>query len=89
MMTVTSLALEIAFVLVISPTSAFSKACETAGAVRVPIDVPEEVLCFPAHLFQRSKVDLLVSPIFLAVIVAGSAYVVRLLGILEVDDDAQ
>ncbi|PSR98255.1 Serine-rich adhesin for platelets like [Actinidia chinensis var. chinensis] len=86
---VASLAPEIAFVSAISPTSAFSKACETEGSVRVPMDVPAEVQCFPAHLFRRSKVDLLVQPFLAAVIVAGSASVVRSLGLWEVDDEAQ
>ena len=78
---VASLAPEIAFVSAISPTSAFSKACETEG--------PTEVLCVPAHLFRRSKVDLLVPPFLAAVIVAGSASVVRSLGLWEDDDEAQ
>lgn len=78
---------EVAFVLAIAPTSAFSGGCEAGDSVRVPMDVPTEVFCFPAHLFCRSKMDLLVPPVFAAVVVAGSAYVVRALGLWDVDEE--
>ncbi|KAH7866909.1 hypothetical protein Vadar_026577 [Vaccinium darrowii] len=85
---VASFSPEWAFISAISPTSAFSRPCEAKGFIRVPIDVPTEVLCFPAHMVGRSKLDMVVAPIFAAVVVAGSAYVVRALGLWEVDDEA-
>ncbi|KAI8560478.1 hypothetical protein RHMOL_Rhmol04G0259000 [Rhododendron molle] len=78
---------EAAFVSAIAPTSAFSGACEAGDSVRVPMDVPTEVFCLPAHMFRRSKMDLLVPPVFAAVVVAGSACVVRALGLWEVDEE--
>lgn len=54
--------------------------------VRVPLDIPGEVFCLPVQLFRRSKMDLLVPPVFAAVIVASSAYVVKALALWETDD---
>lgn len=84
---VASFSPEFAFVSAISPTSSFSAACEDVGTVRVPLDVPTEVLCLPSHLFKRSKLDFLVPPLFAAVIVAVSAYLVRAFALGE-DDGA-
>ncbi|KAL7261963.1 hypothetical protein ACSBR1_000372 [Camellia fascicularis] len=80
---------EAAFVSAISRKSVFSRACEREGLVRVPIDVPTEVLCFPVQMFRQwSKLlDLLASLVFTAVIVGASALVVRAWGLWEVDDD--
>ncbi|KAL3531836.1 hypothetical protein ACH5RR_005357 [Cinchona calisaya] len=91
---VASFSPELAFVSAITPTSSFSQACRSQGlppegsltTVRVPVDVPGEVLCLPAQLFMRSKMDLLVPPVFAAIIVAISAYVVKVLGLWEMDD---
>ncbi|GFY93263.1 hypothetical protein Acr_08g0016590 [Actinidia rufa] len=84
---VASLSPEIAFVSAISPASAFSRRCGAADSVRVPIDSPAEIFCFPAHMFRRSKLDLMVPPVFAAVIVAGSACAVRALGLWEADEE--
>lgn len=86
---VASFAPEVAFVSAISPSSLFSQRCVDASegsSVRVPIDLPWEVVCLPAHLFTRSRLDLVVPPVFAAVVVAGSAFVVRALGLWEDDD---
>ncbi|GMH10157.1 hypothetical protein Nepgr_011998 [Nepenthes gracilis] len=72
---------EMAFVVAISPSSSFSRPCDADTFVRVPIDLPSEVFCVPAHLFQRSKMDLIVPPVFAAVVVAASACVVRAFGL--------
>ncbi|KAI8556562.1 hypothetical protein RHMOL_Rhmol05G0263200 [Rhododendron molle] len=85
---VASFSPELAFASAISPTSAFSRPCAVEGSIRVPLDVPTEVMCFPAHTFRRSKLDMVVPPVFAALVVAGSAYVVRALGLWEVDDEA-
>ncbi|CAH1452218.1 unnamed protein product [Lactuca virosa] len=89
---VTSFAPELAFVWAITPSSSFSKVCQDQkeGFVRVPFDVPSEIFCLPAEMFKKSKIDLVVPPIFAAVIVAASACLVRALGLWEVDEgDAQ
>ncbi|WCJ28273.1 hypothetical protein M5689_009976 [Euphorbia peplus] len=74
---------EMAFVSAISPSSSFSKGCHKQGTFRVPIDLPGEIVCLPAHMFVRSKIDLIVPPIFAAVVVAASAWVVRSMGFLD------
>lgn len=76
---------EAAFVWAISPSSSFSRACDAEGFIRVPMDLPGEVLCLPAHLFAKFRMDLLVPPVFAAVVVAGSACLVRAMGLWEDD----
>ncbi|OAY41268.1 uncharacterized protein LOC110623757 [Manihot esculenta] len=80
---VASFSPEMAFVSAISTSSAFSRKCEAQGTVRVPVDVPGEIVCLPAQLFVRSKIDLIVPPVFAAVVVAGSAWVVRAMGLWD------
>ncbi|CAM8966246.1 hypothetical protein QQ045_004226 [Rhodiola kirilowii] len=86
---------EIAFVSAISPASSFSKACVVksgAGAggptmlFRVPLDLPGETVCLPAHMFIKSPIDLIVPPVFAALVVTGAAFVVRAVGLWENDD---
>ncbi|KAJ4704709.1 Forkhead box protein G [Melia azedarach] len=77
---------EITFVWAISPSSLFSRGCESEASVRAPLDVPGEILCLPTHMFKRSKIDLIVPPVFAAVVVAGSAWIVRALGLFENDE---
>lgn len=79
---------EIAFVSVISSSSSSSstsRVCETDSYIRVPLDLPGEIFCLPAHRFMRSKIDFIVPPIFAAVIVAGSAFLVRAVALWESD----
>ncbi|XP_027349884.1 uncharacterized protein LOC113861329 [Abrus precatorius] len=80
---VASFSPQVAFVSAISPSSSFSQKCSTDGSIRMPLDVPGDILCFPAHLFIKSKIDLVVPPVFAAVIVAASACVVRAVGLWE------
>ncbi|KAF4374208.1 hypothetical protein F8388_022974 [Cannabis sativa] len=82
---VASFSPEIAFVSAISPTSSFH-ACHTNKAIRVPLDMPGQVFCLPSYLFTKSKIDLLVPPVFAAVVVVGSAFLVRAAALWE--DDA-
>ncbi|MED6134645.1 hypothetical protein PIB30_038828 [Stylosanthes scabra] len=53
--------------------------------IRVPLDLPGDTLCFPVELFFKSRIDIIVPPIFAAVVVAASACVVRSLGLWERD----
>ena len=78
---VASFAPEIAYVMAISPSSSFSKACNTKGLVRIPLNDPMEVLCFPSHMVKRSRIDFFVPTVFAALVVAGSACVVRSFGL--------
>ncbi|KAK9920699.1 hypothetical protein M0R45_029246 [Rubus argutus] len=73
---------EVAFVSAISSSSS----CESEGLIRVLSDVPGDILCLPAHLFSKSKIDFIVPPVFAAVVVAGSAFLVRALGLWEGDE---
>ncbi|KAL5067968.1 hypothetical protein RYX36_018855 [Vicia faba] len=75
---VASFSSEVAFVFAISP----SNKCE-GNEIRVPLDVPGDTFCIPAHLFVKSKIDLIVPPVFAALIVASSACVVRAAGFWE------
>ncbi|GAV62697.1 hypothetical protein CFOL_v3_06220 [Cephalotus follicularis] len=78
---IASFAPEFAFVSAIYSSSPFSKGCETEGSVRVPLDVPGEIICMPAHVFGKSKMDLIIPPVFAAAVVAGSACAVRAIGL--------
>ncbi|KAK7336970.1 hypothetical protein VNO77_17524 [Canavalia gladiata] len=82
---VASFSPQVAFVSAISPSSSFSQKCNTDGSIRMPLDVPGDILCFPAHTFVKSKIDLIVPPVFAAAIVAASACVVRAVGLWEHD----
>ncbi|XWS59786.1 hypothetical protein CRYUN_Cryun08bG0151400 [Craigia yunnanensis] len=86
MVAVASFSPEVAFVSAISQLSSFSKECGVEGSIRVPMDVPGEKLCLPGHLFGKSKIDWMVPPVFAAVIVSGSAWVVRSMGLWEFDE---
>ncbi|KAM0941315.1 hypothetical protein DsansV1_C17g0147471 [Dioscorea sansibarensis] len=55
-----------------------------AGAVRVPMEGPPgEVVCVPEKLFERSKMEVVVPPLFAAMVVAGSACFVKAVGLWE------
>lgn len=89
---VASFSSELAFVSIISPTTSSSYDSLSRGyhcphdeSVRVPMDIPTEIFCIPVEMFRRSKMDLVIPPVFAAVIVACSAYVVRALALWEDD----
>ncbi|MBA0735694.1 hypothetical protein Gogos_019516 [Gossypium gossypioides] len=82
---IASFASEMAFVSAISPTSPFSKSCNVEGLVRIPLDFQRDKICLPAHLVKRSKVDFFVPTVFAGLVVAGSACVVRSLGLWDSD----
>lgn len=78
-----SFAPEFAFVSAISPSSSFSKSCHADGFVRIPLDFPKESVCLPSYMVRRSKMDFFVPTVFAALVVAGSAFAVRSLGLWE------
>ncbi|XP_010505342.1 PREDICTED: uncharacterized protein LOC104782178 [Camelina sativa] len=85
-----SLAPEFAFVSAIylsSSSMGFSLRCGSDAAVLVPLDLPTEMFCLPANLFRRSKMDLVVPPVFAAIVVALSAVVVRTMGLWEAEEE--
>lgn len=89
---VASFSPEVAFVSAMSPSSSFSHKCKgyksdgsNIVVVRVPLDVPGDTLCFPAHLFTKSNIDLIVPPGFAALIVTASACVVHAVALWEHD----
>ncbi|GAA0164387.1 hypothetical protein LIER_20038 [Lithospermum erythrorhizon] len=89
MVAMASFAPEVAFVSKVSPSSSISKACNhgLGGFMRVPLDIPNEMLCFPPEMFRRSKMDWLVPPFFAAIVVSSCAYAVKAIGLWEADDD--
>ncbi|XP_057438442.1 uncharacterized protein LOC130730447 [Lotus japonicus] len=82
---VASISPQVAFVSAVSPSSSFSQKCRADGSIRIPLDLPGEIICFPAPKFIMSKIDLIVPPVFAAVIVAASACVVRAVGLWDHD----
>lgn len=82
---VASFSPEVAFVSAITPFSSFSQKCKGKSDVRVPLDLPGDMLCFPAQFFTKSNIDLIVPPIFAALIVTASACVVRAAALWELD----
>ncbi|KAF3453846.1 hypothetical protein FNV43_RR04287 [Rhamnella rubrinervis] len=80
---VASFAPEMAFVTAISPSSSFSKSCNSQGFVRIPLNDPRETTCFPAHMVRMSKLDFIMPTVFAALVVTCSARVVRSLGLWE------
>ncbi|XP_020101521.1 uncharacterized protein LOC109719332 [Ananas comosus] len=83
---VASFAPEAAFVWAVSPASAFSRGGGGAR-VRVPTEGPAlEVVCVPARLFGRSRLDALMPPLFAALVVGASAFFVRAMGLWEYEE---
>ncbi|EOY34110.1 hypothetical protein SCA6_010152 [Theobroma cacao] len=74
---------EMAFASAVSPSSSFSQSCQAEGLVRIPLDFPTVKVCLPAHMVKRSKADFFVPTVFAGLVVAGSACVVRSLGLWE------
>ncbi|KAF9588271.1 hypothetical protein IFM89_008688 [Coptis chinensis] len=82
----TSFSSEMAFVSAIASSYSLSRTgCKGEGLIRIPIDVPGEIICLPAQLFTMSKMDFFAPPIFAAIVVSGSAFVVRTMGLWEDD----
>jgi len=80
---------ETAFTWTVSLPPSFASACGPVS-VRLPLDGPaREVLCLPAQFFERSNLDLIVPPVFAAIVVAASACFVRSIGLWEVDEDIE
>lgn len=69
-----SFAPEMAFV---STLSSSSIPCAGDGLVRIPMDLPGEIVCVPSEMVKRSPFDLFVPTIFAGVMVAASVSLIR------------
>ncbi|CAF2283529.1 unnamed protein product, partial [Brassica napus] len=71
-----SLAPEMAFV---STLSSSSNLCGRGrdGLVRIPMDLPGEIVCVPSEMVKRSPFDLFVPTIFAGVMVVASVSLIR------------
>ncbi|CAN6816085.1 hypothetical protein Bca52824_042459 [Brassica carinata] len=70
-----SFAPEMAFV---STLSSSSNLCDGGnGLVRIPIDLPGEMVCVPSETVKRSAFDLFVPTIFAGVMVVASVSLIR------------
>ncbi|CAF2124379.1 hypothetical protein BRARA_C02398 [Brassica rapa] len=71
-----SFAPEMAFV---STLSSSSNLCDGSGngLVRIPIDLPGEMVCVPSETVKRSPFDLFVPTIFAGVMVVASVSLIR------------
>ncbi|XP_033145183.1 uncharacterized protein LOC103864915 [Brassica rapa] len=79
-----SLAPEMAFV---STLSSSSNLCggERDGLVRIPMDLPGEMVCVPSEMVKRSTLDLFVPTIFAGVMVVASVSLIR--SCFEIESD--
>ena len=77
---------ELAFTSSLSSFTEFSLACDGLQGkyLRLPLDKPGDVICLPAHMFEKSNVDFLIPPNFAAVVVAASACFVHAVGLWEI-----
>ncbi len=84
--TVAALSLEMGFSSSISPSMEIAEACSLQGnkvspscrqCFWLPLDGPYNGLCVPANLFKKSRIDIVVPPIFAALIVATLALFVQ------------
>ncbi|KAG6570723.1 hypothetical protein SDJN03_29638, partial [Cucurbita argyrosperma subsp. sororia] len=66
-----------------SLSSSFSKSCGRDGYIRIPLDLPGDVLCVPAKMVNRSNLDFFVPTVFAALGVGVSACFVRSVGLWE------
>ncbi|XP_022148378.1 uncharacterized protein LOC111017044 [Momordica charantia] len=80
---VASFAPEFIFTNATSLSSSFSKSCRRDGYIRIPLDLPGDVLCLPAKMVTRSSLDFFVPTVFAALGVGVSVCFVRSFGLLE------
>ncbi|KAJ0260104.1 Uncharacterized protein HA466_0063560 [Hirschfeldia incana] len=69
-----SFAPEMAFVSTLSSSSA---PCARDGLVRIPMDLPGEMVCVPSEMVKRSPYDFFVPTIFAGVMVVASVSLIR------------
>ncbi|KAL8115722.1 hypothetical protein AgCh_022280 [Apium graveolens] len=78
---VASFSAEFAFVMaVLPPSSSLSKTCKAEGFFRIPVEVSGQATCFPASMVKRSGLDVFVPIVCLALVVVGSASMLKVIG---------
>ncbi|GAB2274328.1 hypothetical protein Dimus_009093 [Dionaea muscipula] len=82
---VASFSPEMAFVSATTPSSAYSRSCDAAGFIRIPLDLPGERFCFSPRVVKRSGSDILIPTVFAGLIVASSAILLRSVVVAEND----
>jgi len=84
--TITALSLEVGFSSSLSPSMEVVQQCSKdinkatvacQQCSRLPLDGPNDYLCVPASLFQKTRMDFAVPPIFAGLVVAASALFVQ------------
>jgi len=84
--TITALSLEVGFSASLSPSMEVVQQCSkdiNKGTLacqqcsRLPLDGPGDFLCVPSSLFQKTRMDFAVPPIFAGLVVAASALFVQ------------
>lgn len=84
--TITALSLEVGFSASLLPSMEVVQQCAKdmnkatvacQQCSRLPLDGPSDYLCVPASLFQKSRMDFAVPPIFAGLVVAASALFVQ------------
>ncbi|XP_031378507.1 uncharacterized protein LOC116193904 [Punica granatum] len=69
----------------LAPEAAFTAAISRlhGGFIRIPLEVPGEILCVPESMVGTSDFDFLLPTVFAAIAVFGSACLLRSLGLWE------
>ncbi|KAL3696785.1 hypothetical protein R1sor_010861 [Riccia sorocarpa] len=99
LVTIGALSLEMGFSSVVSSHAQQPEDCALHGSLSVackpcyslPLDGPDYKFCVPALRFKKSKLDLVVPPIFAGLVVSGSALLVQTLDLfveIMVDSDS-
>ncbi|XP_073136724.1 uncharacterized protein [Henckelia pumila] len=88
---VASFSPEFAFISAAGPSSSLSRAyCGVdGGSFRLPLDSPSDNFCIPNQLIRGSLLDFLIPPVFAAVMVFGSACMIRGIGFGEDDEEVE
>lgn len=78
---VASFSAEFAFVRAVLPfSSSLLQSCKAKGLIRIPVEVSGQETCLPASLVKRSALDVFVPILCLALVVVGSASMLRAIG---------
>ncbi|GAA0143246.1 hypothetical protein LIER_35702 [Lithospermum erythrorhizon] len=80
-----ALSVEYVFTSAISPSSYFSQPCVMLGFVRLPLDIPREIISVPVQLVKPSSFDGMVPFVIVALLVAASANLIKNVGLLTND----
>ncbi|GLJ16081.1 hypothetical protein SUGI_0267770 [Cryptomeria japonica] len=71
--TVACMACQLAFTSAVLSRKGIGNMVKSEVFVRVPLDMPGDVICLPVALFRPSVMDFVIPPMFAAVVVTASA----------------